>query len=87
MAKEKATGSLHDHENERQWRVNHFWPCEMAVNSYILSFERIYMLKRLGLLCCRVDNKLSCDCPGGCRGTISYLSAYKGSQNLVFRCL
>jgi hypothetical protein len=59
----------------------------MAANSYIWSFDQLYRLKRLGSLSCRVENELSCDCPGGCCGTISCLSAYKGSQNLVFRCL
>jgi len=32
-------------------------------------------------------NKCSCDCPGGCGWTIACLSAYKGYQNLVYRCL
>jgi hypothetical protein len=59
----------------------------MSANSYIWSFDQFYRLQQLGSLSCRVENELSCDCPGGRHGTISCLSAYKGSQNLVFRCL
>jgi hypothetical protein len=59
----------------------------MAAHSYIWIFDRFYRLKHLGSLKCSIENELRCDCPEGCRGTISCLSAYKGSQNLVFRCL
>jgi hypothetical protein len=59
----------------------------MAANSYIWSFDWLYRLKRLGSLSCSIESELSCDCPRGCRGTISFLSANKGSQNLVFTCL
>jgi len=59
----------------------------MAANGYIWSFDRLYRLKCSGSLCCSIENKLGCDCAGGCRVTTSCLLAYKRCQNLVCRCL
>jgi len=60
---------------------------KMAANVYIWSFERFHSLKCSGSLSCSIENEWSCNCLGGCQRTISCLSAYKGCQNLVYRCL
>jgi len=59
----------------------------MTANVYIWSFDWFYMVKRAESLSCSIENELSYDCPGGCHGSISCLSAYKGCQNIVYRCL
>jgi len=69
--------ALHDGKSKRK----------MAANVYIWSFDWIYRLKCSGSLSSSIEIELCCDCPGGCCGTISCLSAYKGCQNRVYRCL
>jgi len=60
---------------------------DVAIKVYIRSFDRFYRLKHSESLTCSLENELSCDCPGGCRGNIACLLAYKGSQLPVYRCL
>jgi hypothetical protein len=58
----------------------------MAATVYVLSFDRFNRLQHSGSLSRNIENELSTDCPGGCRGTISCSSAYKGCQNLDYGC-
>jgi len=51
---------------------------------YIWSLDRFYMLKCSWIQSCRFGNGLSCYCLGGCWRNISCLSAYNGSQLLVY---
>jgi len=51
------------------------------------SFESIYRLKSSATLSWSFENELRCESLGGGRGNISYLSAYKCCQLMVYRCL
>ena len=59
----------------------------MAVMFYIPHFDDFAMLTRSWTLSWRFVNEMSCYCPGGCRGNIPYLSAYRGWQLPVYGCL
>jgi len=58
-----------------------------AITVHVRCCELVFMLNGSQTLSCSFQTESSCDCPGGCCMNISGLSAYKGCQLLVYRCL
>jgi len=75
---------------ERQWVLafHHGWsPCHVAIIVYIHHFDCFCILKGLRIHSGSSINEGNCDCSGGCRRNILYLSMYKDCHVQIYECL